>query len=150
MLTLQGFGIPTSPFQTLSVSLLGSEDRACIVQSSNSTRLHCMLSLSTDPSVASETAEIFDIQLTANGESAFCLVQENCQTTLRSPDKFEVLGLASSTVPYKGNVTVILEDALFAAGERSKPCRCRLLLAQAMKVYHAPAAQLSLLRKSAR
>lgn len=120
MLTLEGFGFPTSPFQVLSVSLLEAEDRTCAVQFSNATHLQCIVSLYTGLP-ASVTAETFDVQLTANEDVANCIDQENCQITLQLPDELRVLELVSSVVPYEGNVTVLFEDVFLVTGKVSDP-----------------------------
>lgn len=118
-MTLQGFGFPSSPFQTLSVSLLGTLDRICIVQSFNATTLQCMISLSVDPSLASEAADTFEIQLTANEEPARCMDTVGCKVSLQLPEKLKVLEMEASIVPYKGRVTILLEDVFLVTGKNT-------------------------------
>ena len=117
LLTLQGRGFPTGPFQTLAVNLLGAKDRTCIVQSADASVLQCMVSLYADPLSDSAAAETFEIQLTANGEPAECSANQGCQLSLGSPEQLEVLGAQIPLIAYEGNVTILLGNPSEATGK---------------------------------
>jgi hypothetical protein len=139
VLTLLGRGFPTSAFQTLTVTLFGSQtpepkQLGCSLISANASSVLCLVNPTPPPAFGSPSSQVFTVSLATNGGQARCEVEGGCVFEMSDAATPTVLGVSAATVAWGSNLTILVSNV----GSDQGNLRGTMAVATLSRLYPLP------------